>query len=734
VPTATVEWVMARAQGSPLFANGLLRALVEEGADLEHPHLMSLPEDLAERVGARVKHLDPQARALLEMLCVLGYRAELGDLVSVSGQTLDELAPTLERLTRARLVTEDEQGRDLTYELAHPLIQEAVYQGVGGARRRALHRHVARELMGAGRLGAAAPHFVRAAERGDDEAIDALCDALAQAEAREHHREALALLDALTELTPAGDRRWLKILHVMPLQPEWVVDHRADARAETGVRVMRQVAELLEQTGDRSRLAAVKFNLGTLLAWGLGEIDEGETLVREAAALFADAGDDRAGLIAMNELGYQLSLSGRLGEHKEMAEHVLGAARASGDRLVALMALASLAWALQVGGDMRASEPVMDEALAIAREDGKLYRVSYLLSQQAWVGALHGRGNEATHKLAEGRTANPAYRDTYLLDFTAWVHLLRGDLDEAVASFRECLAWTGGLSRRRAYGAMVGVVALAEKGDFDGAMQVAALASAAFDGRDWWVHSALPTWAEGVARWLRGDGRSALEPLTAAASFMASNGYWMVAQFTFADLAEAALDLGDSALVRRAATWSMEDPHGAASATQRALAAFTRGCSHVAAGELDAAGTALQGAVDEFARSGWVVHEGRAGAVLGTALGAKDRQAASMWLESAIAAFDRCGAVVRRDRARRALERLGSPRGRGRRPVVGAASLTQREREVARLAAEGCSARQIGRRLFIGERTVETHLANAYAKLGVSSKVELVRMAPDLGL
>jgi DNA-binding CsgD family transcriptional regulator len=54
--------------------------------------------------------------------------------------------------------------------------------------------------------------------------------------------------------------------------------------------------------------------------------------------------------------------------------------------------------------------------------------------------------------------------------------------------------------------------------------------------------------------------------------------------------------------------------------------------------------------------------------------------------------------------------------------------LTHREREVAALAAEGLTAREIGERLFIGERTVETHLAHCYAKLGVASKRELIRL------
>jgi DNA-binding CsgD family transcriptional regulator len=54
-------------------------------------------------------------------------------------------------------------------------------------------------------------------------------------------------------------------------------------------------------------------------------------------------------------------------------------------------------------------------------------------------------------------------------------------------------------------------------------------------------------------------------------------------------------------------------------------------------------------------------------------------------------------------------------------------SLTRREREVARLATQGYTAREIGSQLHIGKRTVETHLAGAYAKLGVRSKRELIQ-------
>jgi DNA-binding CsgD family transcriptional regulator len=62
----------------------------------------------------------------------------------------------------------------------------------------------------------------------------------------------------------------------------------------------------------------------------------------------------------------------------------------------------------------------------------------------------------------------------------------------------------------------------------------------------------------------------------------------------------------------------------------------------------------------------------------------------------------------------------------------GIEALSQRELEVARLASRGHTAPDIGRTLHIGERTVETHIAHAYAKLHIRSKAQLIRMCEEL--
>jgi DNA-binding CsgD family transcriptional regulator len=70
-------------------------------------------------------------------------------------------------------------------------------------------------------------------------------------------------------------------------------------------------------------------------------------------------------------------------------------------------------------------------------------------------------------------------------------------------------------------------------------------------------------------------------------------------------------------------------------------------------------------------------------------------------------------------------------RGRGerKRPSTGWAALTPTELDVAHLVRKGLQNKEIAARLFISPRTVQTHLTHMYAKLGLSSRVQLAQEA-----
>jgi DNA-binding CsgD family transcriptional regulator len=92
-------------------------------------------------------------------------------------------------------------------------------------------------------------------------------------------------------------------------------------------------------------------------------------------------------------------------------------------------------------------------------------------------------------------------------------------------------------------------------------------------------------------------------------------------------------------------------------------------------------------------------------------------------LEEGIELAGQCEARPLVERARAELRTLGArPR---RLAFSGVESLTASERRVARMAAAGMTNREIAQDLFVIQKTVETHLRNAYRKLGISSRGEL---------
>jgi DNA-binding CsgD family transcriptional regulator len=96
-------------------------------------------------------------------------------------------------------------------------------------------------------------------------------------------------------------------------------------------------------------------------------------------------------------------------------------------------------------------------------------------------------------------------------------------------------------------------------------------------------------------------------------------------------------------------------------------------------------------------------------------LGQKDFD--STWAEGAALSTEEAIAYAQRGRGER------------KRPASGWGSLTPMENDVVRLVREGMGKKDIGVRLFISPRTVQSHLTHVYAKLGLTSRVQLVQEA-----
>jgi len=95
-------------------------------------------------------------------------------------------------------------------------------------------------------------------------------------------------------------------------------------------------------------------------------------------------------------------------------------------------------------------------------------------------------------------------------------------------------------------------------------------------------------------------------------------------------------------------------------------------------------------------------------------------------LKHALEAFEHMGADLWSERARAELRATGET-ARKRDPST-LAQLTPQEVAIVRLVAEGASNKETASQLFLSPRTVEYHLRKVFAKLGITSRAELIRL------
>ena len=727
VPSALVTWLVTESQGNPLFAVTLLEALLDEGADLAAPSLAEIPRALADRIATSVEGLDPHSRDTLELLAVVGRPVNVAELHQFRAQAVNESDPRLDPLVEAGLVVERRDDTELGYEVGHPLIQEAIYHGLKASRRRALHQRVARVLVESDRLGEAASHYGRYAQRSDTEAIVVLLRALAEAWSRHTFAEAFVILGSLVTLLPSGDQRWVDVLDALPENAEWASSYNRIAfDTYLGVTAFREIVRVLQRAEpiDAGRLAQVNSYLAGLLGWCLGEVDEATERAAAAVELFERAGDGARSRAAGCELSWMEGLARRYAAQETATRRVLAAAEGAADHQTALVALVSLATTAHIRGDDDTALASLQRSTALARALRNPTRQRFGLAILSEMLAHSGRLDRARQLLQAAEDVDHDSGDAIVLEAAVRLSWCAGEFALVAREAPRVAALCAPMQKcwLLTYAAM----AAAETGDFTAAhlhlQTIGQLCRSPF-----WIISDHVDWAAGRVALAEGNFDTAVDRLEAAATAFRDTGALPYAGYVLADLAEASALAAQPAVAARTRQAAEETARQLNRDQFRALSAIAASAASLALGQRDVAVENARTAVALLSGSGYHWLEARSLALLGHSLSTVDRQEAIRRLRHAADLFEACGSRGRRDQVLADLNHLGKPGRREAAAFRGPTALTDREREIAALAAQGLTAKAIGQQLHIGERTVETHVARVYAKFNVHTRGQLVR-------
>ena len=154
-----------------------------------------------------------------------------------------------------------------------------------------------------------------------------------------------------------------------------------------------------------------------------------------------------------------------------------------------------------------------------------------------------------------------------------------------------------------------------------------------------------------------------------------------------------------------------------------ASAALTRGRLQLVQGDPSACAT-LRRAVERWQQLDVPYETASAQLLLGQACrSVDDRAGEDAAFKSAIATFDRLGAAYDARHARQLSEGRTLP-----------ARLSEREAEVLRLVAKGCTNKDIARTLDLSDKTIARHLANIFAKTGATTRAAATAFAFESGI
>ncbi|MEU8846369.1 LuxR C-terminal-related transcriptional regulator [Streptomyces sp. NPDC048564] len=410
--------------------------------------------------------------------------------------------------------------------------------------------------------------------------------------------------------------------------------------------------------------------------------------LREAARVA-----DRLGVVSPGTLGGLVAaFEGRYEDARELLEAAAGRCGPGGDPTVLIHAGIA---ALLLGDHTRAATATL-RAAASARARGTPVTVPQAMEFRAYADFWTGRP----------RAGEAAAADAL------WQAHATGQ-DNGACHLQAALAMFSALT-----------------GDVDLCHERAASARSYALARGLGLPAALAQWALAYLDLSSGRFAAAAARLRALAGFGPGHGHRAIRHLAAPHYVEAAVRTGDTRVARVAHA----DYHRWASAVRSpddlALSARCRALLAPAAEAVDHYRVALdlhsQGTRD-FERARTELLFGSTLRRLRRRTEARDR------LHSALEAFDSFGAPHCAAQARSELRALGTPAGPTRTgPDTPAGRLTAQQLLVARMAAEGATNREIADRLALSPRTIDHHLRGVFSRLGIRSRIELVRLIAEV--
>ncbi|MGW3037177.1 LuxR C-terminal-related transcriptional regulator [Streptomyces sp. NPDC001178] len=346
----------------------------------------------------------------------------------------------------------------------------------------------------------------------------------------------------------------------------------------------------------------------------------------------------------------------------------------------------------------------------------------------------HTRAATATVRAAaSARARGAAATVAQALEFRAYADFWTGRPQAGAATATDALrqAYATGQDNGACHLQAALAMFAAVTGDSSHCRERAAAARSYALARGLGLPAALAQWALAFLDLAEGRYADAAARLRALAGFGPGHGHRAIRHLATPHYVEAAVRTGDTRVARAAHADYDRWARAVRSSDDLALSARCRALLAPGAEAVEHYRTAL----DLHAQGDRDFERARTELLFGSALRRlRHRTEARDRLYSAAEAFEYFGAPHCATQARAELRALGAPaapaRGRTDDPVT---RLTAQQLLIARMAADGATNREIATRLALSPRTIDHHLRGVFSRLGIRSRIDLVRLLGDGG-